>query len=123
MFTNQLSFPALTSFIVLYAHEIGVGTIGSYFVVSGITSVLARPLLGRVSDRIGVAYSLVVTYTLQSMALILLVAAANLATLMLAGVLYMLGMAVVSGDVHPGHEAATRRGADASWQRFRSPTR
>jgi MFS family permease len=94
MFANQLSFPALTSFIVLYAHEIGVGTIGSYFVVSGITSVLARPLLGRVSDRIGVAYSLVVTYTLQSMALILLVAATNLATLMLAGVLYMLGMAV-----------------------------
>ena len=94
MFTNQLSFPALTSFIVLYAHEIGVGAIGSYFVVSGITSVLARPLLGRVSDRIGVAYSLVVTYALQSLALILLVAAANLATLMLAGVLYMLGMAM-----------------------------
>ena len=94
MFTNQLSFPALTSFIVLYAHEIGVGAIGSYFVVSGITSVLARPLLGRVSDRIGVAYSLVVTYTLQSLALILLIAAANLATLMLAGVLYMLGMAM-----------------------------
>jgi MFS family permease len=94
MFTNQLSFPALTSFIVLYAHEIGVGAIGSYFVVSGITSVLARPLLGRVSDRIGVAYSLVVTYALQSLALTLLIAAANLATLMLAGVLYMLGMAM-----------------------------
>jgi predicted MFS family arabinose efflux permease len=94
MFANQLSFPALTSFIVLYAREIGVGAIGSYFVVSGLTSVLARPLLGRVSDRIGVAHSLVATFTLQSLALILLVVANSLATIIIAGVLYMLGMAI-----------------------------
>lgn len=94
MFCNQLSFPAITSFIVLYAREIGIGAIGSYFVVSGITSVLARPLLGRVSDRIGIGYSLVATFTLQSLALMLLVAASNLATILCAGVLYMLGMAI-----------------------------
>ena len=94
MFCSQLSFPAITSFIVLYAREIGVGAIGSYFVVSGIASVLARPLLGRVSDRIGIGYSLVATFTLQSLALILLVAASNLATILCAGVLYMLGMAI-----------------------------
>jgi MFS family permease len=94
MFCNQLSFPAITSFIVLYAREIGIGAIGSYFVVSGITSVLARPLLGRVSDRIDIGYSLVATFTLQSLALILLVTAANLATILSAGVLYMLGMAI-----------------------------
>ncbi|MBM4262307.1 MAG: MFS transporter [Deltaproteobacteria bacterium] len=94
MFCNQLSFPALTSFIVLYAQELGIGAIGSYFVVSGITSVLARPLLGTVSDRIGVGYSLVATFVLQSLALLTLVFAANLAMILLAGVLYMLGMAV-----------------------------
>ena len=94
MFCNQLSFPATTSFIVLYAREIGIDAIGSYFVVSGITSVLARPLLGRVSDRIGIGYSLVATFTLQSLALMLLVVASNLATILCAGVLYMLGMAI-----------------------------
>ena len=94
MFANQLSFPALTSFIVLYAREIGVANIGSYFIVSGVTSVLARPLLGRLSDRVGVGYSLVATFVLQSFALLLLVFAANLATILLAGVFYMLGMAV-----------------------------
>ena len=94
MFCSQLSFPAITSFIVLYAREIGIGAIGSYFVVSGIASVLARPLLGRVSDRIGIGYSLVATFTLQSLGLILLVAASNLATILCAGVLYMLGMAI-----------------------------
>jgi len=94
MFCNQLSFPALTGFIVLYAREISIDSIGSYFVVSGVTSVLARPMLGRVSDRIGVGYSLIATFTLQSLALILLVVASNLATILLAGVLYMLGMAI-----------------------------
>jgi MFS family permease len=94
MFCNQLSFPALTSFIVLYAREIGVESIGSYFVVSGITSVLARPLLGRVSDHIGVGYSLIATFALQSFALILLVIASNLGMILLAGVLYMIGMAI-----------------------------
>ena len=94
MFCNQLSFPALTSFIVLYAREIGIDSIGAYFVVSGITSVLARPMLGRVSDRIGVGYSLIVTFTLQSLALLLLVLAYNLAIILLAGMLYMIGMAI-----------------------------
>ncbi len=94
MFCNQLSFPAITSFIVLYAREIGIGAIGSYFVVSGVTSVLARPLLDRVSDRIGIGYSLFATFTLQSLALMLLVTAANLATIWCARVLYMLGMAI-----------------------------
>ena len=94
MFCNQLSFPAITSFIVLYAREIGIGAIGSYFVVSGITSVLARPLLGRVCDRIGIGYSLVATFTFQSLALLLLVAASNLATILCAGVLAMLSMAI-----------------------------
>jgi MFS family permease len=94
MFCNQLSFPAITSFIVLYAREIGIGAIGSYFVVSGITSVLARPLLGRFCDRIGIGYSLVATFTFQSLALLLLVAASNLATILCAGVLAMLSMAI-----------------------------
>jgi MFS family permease len=94
MFCNQLSFPAITSFIVLYAREIGIGTIGSYFVVSGITSVLARPLLGHVCDRIGIGYSLVATFTFQSLALLLLAAASNLATILSAGVLAMLSMAI-----------------------------
>jgi len=94
MFCNQLSFPAITSFIVLYARAIGIDSLGSYFVVSGITSVIARPLLGRVSDRIGVGYSLVATFTLQSISLILLVFGFGLATILIAGVLYMLGMAL-----------------------------
>src|SRR5262249_17200439 len=35
LFCLNLSFPAVTSFIVLYARDIGIENFGSYFVVSG----------------------------------------------------------------------------------------
>lgn len=94
LFCSQLTLPAITSFIVLYARELGIDAIGSYFVISGIASVLARPLLGHVSDRIGPAHSLIATFVLQSAALLLLVFVSSLAGILLAGVLYMLGMAI-----------------------------
>ena len=90
----QFSLPAVTSFIVLYAREIGVGAIGSYFVVGGITSMVARPLLGRVSDKIGPGYSLLAAYALQSGALCLLVMVSSLGGILISGVLYMLGAAI-----------------------------
>ena len=87
---------AVTSFLVLYAREIGIGNFGWYFVVSGATSVLARPLLDVVSDRIGRARSLAAGFALQVAALILVVAASGLAGLLISGVFYMLGSAIGS---------------------------
>jgi predicted MFS family arabinose efflux permease len=94
LFCSQLTLPAITSFIVLYARELGIDAIGSYFIISGIASVLARPVLGHASDRIGPAHSLIATFVLQSAALFLLVFVTSLAGILLAGVLYMLGMAI-----------------------------
>ncbi|MBI2540246.1 MAG: MFS transporter [Deltaproteobacteria bacterium] len=96
LFCLHLSLPAVTSFLVLYAREIGIGNFGWYFVVSGATSVLARPLLGVVSDRIGRARSLAAGFALQAAALILVVAASGLAGLLISGVFYMLGSAIGS---------------------------
>ena len=96
LFCLHLSLPAVTSFLVLYAQEIGIGNFGWYFVASGATSVLARPLLGVVSDRIGRARSLAAGFALQVAALILAVAASGLAGLLISGVFYMLGSAIGS---------------------------
>ncbi len=96
LFSLHLSLPVVTGFVVLYAREIGISGFGWYFVVSGATSMLARPLLGAVSDRIGRARSLAAGFGLQIAALILVVAASGLAGLLLAGVLYMLGLAIGS---------------------------
>jgi len=90
----NFSVPAATSFLVLYAREIGIGNLGWYFVVSGATSLLSRPLLGRASDRIGRGRSLAAAFALQVVALSLLVTASGLTGLMISGVLYMLGAAI-----------------------------
>ena len=96
LFCLNLSFPAVTSFIVLYAREIGIENFGSYFVVSGATSLLARPLLGRASDRIGRDRSLAAGFILQIVALSLLLIVSNLFGILASGALYMLGNAIGS---------------------------
>jgi MFS family permease len=96
LFCINLSLPAVTSFVVLYAREIGIENFGIYFVVSGATSLLARPLLGSASDKIGRGRSVAVGFTLQIMALVLLVAVSSLFGVVISGALYMLGNAIGS---------------------------
>jgi MFS family permease len=94
LFSLNMSLPAVTSFIVLYARDIGIEKFGSYFVVSGMTNLLARPLLGRASDRIGRSQSLAAGFILQIMALSLLTVVSNLLGVLISGALYMLGSAI-----------------------------
>jgi len=96
LFCLNLSFPAVTSFIVLYARDIGIENFGSYFVVSGATNLLARPLLGRASDKIGRSRSLAAGFILQIVALSLLIIASGLFGVLISGALYMLGNAIGS---------------------------
>lgn len=95
-FFSHVTFPAVASFLVLYAREIGVANIGWFYAASGATSILARPLLGKVSDNIGRRRALLACFVLQALALLMLAYAANLIALMISGVLYMLGLAMSS---------------------------
>jgi MFS family permease len=96
LFCLNLSLPAVTSFVVLYAGEIGIRNFGAYFVVSGATSLLARPLLGRASDEIGRSRSLALGFSLQIVALFTLIAVSSLFGMLIAGALYMAGNAIGS---------------------------
>jgi MFS family permease len=95
-FFSHVTFPAVASFLVLYARDIGVDNIGWFYVASGATSILARPLLGKVSDNIGRRRALLACFVLQALALLMLAYAANLLALMISGVLYMVGLAMSS---------------------------
>jgi MFS family permease len=95
-FFSHVTFPAVASFLVLYARDIGVDNIGWFYAVSGTTSILARPMLGKVSDNIGRRRALLACFILQSLALVMLAYATNLIALMISGVLYMLGLAMSS---------------------------
>jgi len=92
----NVSLPALTNFIILYARELGIGNFAAYFVVIGATSMLARPLLGRLSDKIGRARSVAAGFTCQLAALLLINLMTNLAGVIFCGALYMLGNAIGS---------------------------
>ncbi|HEX5023323.1 MAG TPA: MFS transporter [Candidatus Binatia bacterium] len=92
--TLHVSLPCFTSFVVLYARQLSIDHFGWYFVVTGITSMLARPLLGRLSDKIGAGRSLIVAFTLESAALLLMPFVSNLAGVMLGGALYFMGSAI-----------------------------
>jgi MFS family permease len=92
----NLSLPSITNFSVLYANELGITEFGVFFIIVGTTSLLARPLLGRLSDRIGRDLSIATGFGLQILGLLLMTTASNLAGMIACGVLYMLGNAIGS---------------------------
>ncbi len=95
-FSSFVTFPSVASFLVLYAREIGIESIGWFYAATGTTSLLARPVLGKVSDRIGRRRALLACFVFQIIALGALAFASNLMALILPGVLYMVGLALAS---------------------------
>jgi MFS family permease len=96
LFFLNLSLPAVSSFIVLYADESAIDNFGWFFVVTGTTNLLARPLLGRASDKIGRGRSMAAGFIVQIAALVLLIIVSNLFGMIISGILYMLGNAIGS---------------------------
>lgn len=99
LFTLNISLPCLSSFVVLYARQLGIGQFGWYYVAVGLTSTFGRPLLGRLSDKIGCARSLLVAFGLETIALLVMPAATNLAGLIAGGSLWYLGSAIGGAQI------------------------
>jgi MFS family permease len=96
LFWLNLALPAFNNFSVLYARELGISNFAPFFVVVGLTSLLGRPLLGRLSDRIGRSRSIATGLTLQVVGLLLITMVANLFGMICAGALFMAGNAIGS---------------------------
>jgi MFS family permease len=94
LFALQVSLPAVAGFLVLYARQIGIENFGWYYVVSGATSLIARPLLGWASDKIGRGAAIAVGFLLEALALCVVVNASTLAGMLVSGVLYTTGSAI-----------------------------
>jgi len=92
----NISLPSITNFSVLYARELGIIDFGMFFIVIGITSLLGRPMLGRLSDKIGRDLSIAVGFGLQLASLVLITFVSNLTGMIVCGTLYMLGNAIGS---------------------------
>jgi MFS family permease len=96
LFCLNLTDPAVSGFLVLYARAIGIENVGWYFVASGTTSLLARPALGRAADRIGHGPSLAAGFVFETFALLLLAVASSLTLVIVSGILFALGNAIGS---------------------------
>jgi MFS family permease len=99
IFTLNLSLPCFSSFVVLYARELGVGHFAWYYVAVGVTSALGRPLLGRFSDKLGGGRSLAIAFGLETVALLIMPLATNLGGLMVSGSLWFMGAAIGSASI------------------------
>ena len=96
LFWLNISLPSITNFSVLYARDLGIMNFGTFFIVLGVTSLLGRPLLGRLSDKFGRDRSIAAGFVLQLAALLLITTVANLFGMIVAGALYMMGNALGS---------------------------
>jgi len=94
LFTLNLSLPCFSSFVVLYARELGVSHFAWYYVAVGATSALGRPLLGRLSDKLGARRSLIIAFSLESFALLIMSLVNSLIGLILSGALWFIGAAI-----------------------------
>lgn len=94
IFTLNMSLPCFSSFVVLYARELGVGHFAWYYVAVGLTSALGRPLLGRLSDKLGAGRSLIIAFALETTALLTMPLAGNLTGLIISGSLWFMGAAI-----------------------------
>ena len=96
LFWLNISLPSITNFSVLYARDLGIVNFGTFFIALGISSLLGRPLLGRLSDKFGRDRSIAAGFVLQLVALLLISTVANLFGMIVAGILYMMGNALGS---------------------------
>jgi MFS family permease len=92
----NFSLPSITNFIILYAKDLGIENFSAYFIVIGVTSMLGRPLLGRLSDKIGRARAVAAGFALQVAGLLLITVMSSLIGVIFCGAVYMLGNAIGS---------------------------
>ena len=93
-FSSTLAAPALGAFLPLYAKDLGIHSIGFYYVAAGITSIIIRPLLGRKSDTMGRGPALAVGFVAQFIGFFLILTAQNLGMILVGGVFTSFGMAL-----------------------------
>lgn len=99
LFILHLSLPCISSFVVLYSRQLGISHFGWYYVAIGVTSTIARPLLGRVSDKIGCGRSLIVAFGLETIALLIMPMVTTLAGIIISGALWFLGSAIGGAQI------------------------
>ena len=90
-----MTWPATFAFVPLHAKDVGVDNIGWYFVASGVTSIVARVLLGRIADRGSRGLWVAAGYGVLICAFVVFVVAHDIELFLVAAILTAFGHALV----------------------------
>jgi MFS family permease len=90
-----VTMPSVMAFLPLYARSLGIENIGLFYVFAGVTSIVARPLLGKKSDAMGRGPAIGLGLGAQCLSFLLIAFAHGLPLMLAGGVFVALGSAMV----------------------------
>lgn len=90
-----LAAPSVMAFLPLYARSLGIEHIGLFYVLSGVTSILIRPVLGKKSDAMGRGPAIALGLGAQLIGLLLILVAQHLPLILFGGVFVTLGWSMI----------------------------
>src|SRR5262245_11293372 len=91
---TTLAMPSIMAFLPLYARSLGIEHVGVFYFVSGVTSIVIRPLLGKKSDDMGRGPALALGLGAQLIGLALVFVARDLTLILAGGVFVAIGSAM-----------------------------
>jgi MFS family permease len=92
---STLAMPSLMAFLPLYARSLGIEGVGSFYVLSGITGILIRPVLGKKSDAMGRRPAIALGLCAELVGFLLVTIAQNLTLILIGGFFVAVGMAMI----------------------------
>jgi MFS family permease len=93
---STLAMPSVMAFLPLYARSLGIENIGLFYVLAGLTSIIARPVLGKKSDAMGRGPAIGFGLGAQCIGFLLIVLAQDLTLILAGGVFVALGSSMIS---------------------------
>lgn len=113
----SITYAAISTFISLFAATFKIQNIGLFFTFYAISSLLTRPVLGKISDKKGFGYTIIPGIILSIIALIILYFAQNIVHFLIAAICYGIGFGALLPTLQAlavSKVSAERRGAATS---------
>lgn len=94
-FFISLTFSSITTYISLYAFDLGIQNVWLFFMILSITLFIVRPITGSIIDQKGFNYIILPGIILIGIAIIIIVFSKSITHLIVAGVLYGIGLGAI----------------------------
>ena len=92
---STLAMPSVMAFLPLYARSLGIENIGLFYVLAGLTSIIARPVLGKKSDAMGRGPAIGLGLGAQGIGFLFITLASGLPLILAGGVFVALGSSMI----------------------------